>query len=53
MRRIVEGLQRALHRWSMTRYQRGRQRDARLTRDGQERLDRAREGIFSRGHGDF
>jgi hypothetical protein len=52
MGKIVEGLRRAFDRWSMSRYQRARQRDARQVRNGQERLDRAREGIFSRGDGD-
>ena len=46
MRKLVRGLAQLLDRWAMRRYQRAAQRDADTVRDGEERLQLAREGLL-------
>ena len=44
MRRVFTGLRHFLDRWAMRRYQRAGQHDSDLLRDGEERIQLAREG---------
>ncbi len=50
VRKLITGLSRLLDRWAMRRYQRSAQRDADTVRDGEERLNMAREGRLGGPH---
>ena len=50
VRKLVRGLGQLLDRWAMRRYQRAAQRDATTVRDGEERLNMAREGRIGGPH---
>ena len=52
MRTLVTGLRQLLDRWAMRRYQRAAQREADAVRDGEERLQLAREGRLGGRHPD-
>ena len=50
MRKLGTGLSRLLDRWAMSRYQRAAQRETDAVRDGEERLNMAREGRLGGPH---